>query len=172
MTAIVDHVFICCSAGGSEADALTRLGLKEGSANTHPGQGTACRRFFFANAYLELLWVGDALEARSETVLPTRLWERWSKRGEDACPYGIVLRPADDTTDVSAPFASWSYEPQYVPPGLAIDIARSTPLAGPEFFYGPPAWWPFTMPTTTCWNCGSTMRTGAVRTSGPRCPSP
>jgi hypothetical protein len=135
VNAIVDHVFICCSAGGPEAEALTRLGLKEGSANTHPGQGTACRRFFFANAYLELLWVGDPMEARSEAVLPARLWERWSKRGDAACPYGIVFRPADDTTDVRAPFESWSYEPQYVPPGLAIDIARSTPLTGPEFFY-------------------------------------
>jgi hypothetical protein len=121
VNAIVDHVFICCSAGGPEAEALTRLGLKEGSANTHPGQGTACRRFFFANAYLELLWVGDPMEARSEAVLPARLWERWSKRGDAACPYGIVFRPADDTTDVRAPFESWSYEPQYVPPGLPME---------------------------------------------------
>ena len=94
MNATIDHVFIFCSVGGSEADALRRLGLKEGSANTHPGQGTACRRFFFSNAYLELAWVSDPLEAQAEAVVPTRLWERWSARGGVACPYGIVLRPA------------------------------------------------------------------------------
>ena len=60
MKAELDHVFVCCSAGGPEADALRRAGLSEGSPNTHPGQGTECRRFFFSNAYLELLWVSDA----------------------------------------------------------------------------------------------------------------
>ena len=33
MTVEVDHVFICCSLGAPEADALTRLGLREGSPN-------------------------------------------------------------------------------------------------------------------------------------------
>ena len=135
MTAAIDHVFICCSVGGSEADALTRLGLKEGSANTHPGQGTACRRFFFSNAYLELAWVSDPIEAQSAAVRPTRLWERWSARGNAACPYGIVLRPAAGAVGIQPPFASWSYSPRYMPPGLSIDIAQETPLAGPEFFY-------------------------------------
>ena len=31
--AAVDHVFICCSVDGPEADALSRLGLTEGSVN-------------------------------------------------------------------------------------------------------------------------------------------
>jgi hypothetical protein len=135
VNATIDHVFICCSVGGTEAEALTRVGLKEGSANTHPGQGTACRRFFFSNAYLELGWVSDPLQAQAQDVLPTRLWERWSKRGEAACPYGIVLRPVDDAVDAQAPFESWSYRPQYMPPGFAIDVARETPICGPEFFY-------------------------------------
>jgi hypothetical protein len=59
----LDHVFILCDRGAPEADALVRLGIREGSGNTHPGQGTACRRFFFSNVYLELLWVEDAAEA-------------------------------------------------------------------------------------------------------------
>jgi hypothetical protein len=135
VNAIIDHVFICCSEGGSEADALARLGLKEGSANTHAGQGTACRRFFFSNAYLELFWVSDPLEAQAAAVLPTRLWKRWSTRGDGACPFGIVFRPAGDTVGIQAPFASWPYRPRYMPPGLSIDVAVETPLSGPEFFY-------------------------------------
>jgi hypothetical protein len=130
----IDHIFICCSVGGPEAEVLSRLGLKEGSPNTHPGQGTACRRFFFENAYLELAWVSDPREAQSEPVLPTRLWERWSKRSSGACPFGIILRPADDSA-AEAPFPTWAYRPSYMPAGVSIDIAQDTPLSGPEFFY-------------------------------------
>jgi len=44
MNAAIDHVFVCCSVGAeAEADALARLGLREGTPNTHPGQGTSCR---------------------------------------------------------------------------------------------------------------------------------
>src|ERR1700759_3284416 len=85
----IDHVFICTSAGGSEADQLVAFGLTEGSRNHHPGQGTANRRFFFENAMLELLWVEDAEEARSEAVRRLALWERWSQRNLGASPFGI-----------------------------------------------------------------------------------
>lgn len=56
-TAEVDHVFVSASRGAPEARKLIELGLLEGSPNRHPGQGTANRRFFFANAMLELSWV-------------------------------------------------------------------------------------------------------------------
>ena len=49
----LDHVLICLSQGAPEAKYLTRFGLIEGTANVHPGQGTANRRFFFKNAMLE-----------------------------------------------------------------------------------------------------------------------
>jgi len=135
MNAALDHVFICCSAGAPEADALRALGLSEGTPNTHPGQGTACRRFFFANAYLELFWVDDADVARSANVAPTRLWERWSGRGATASPFGIILRPSDDSPDNRSPFDSWSYVPSYLPPGMTIEIVKDTPLLGPEIFF-------------------------------------
>ena len=63
MTLEVDHAFIACSSGAPEGDALVRLGLVEGSRNTHLGQGTANRRFFFENFMLELLWVANPAEA-------------------------------------------------------------------------------------------------------------
>jgi len=135
VSAALDHVFVCCSVGAPEADILASLGLKEGSPNTHPGQGTACRRFFFHNAYLELLWVSDPREAQSETVRATRLWDRWFNRGEAACPFGIVLRPAAEAADSNPPFPTWTYRPSYLPPQIAIEIARDTPLSEPEFFY-------------------------------------
>jgi len=60
MSVEIDHVFVCRSAGAPEADFLIKHGLLEGSGNSHPGPGTANRRFFFSNAYLELLWVANA----------------------------------------------------------------------------------------------------------------
>jgi hypothetical protein len=130
----LDHVLVCCSVGGGEGEALRRAGLSEGSPNTHPGQGTACRRFFFSNAYLELLWVNDEEEARSAVVAPTRLWERWTGRGSGACPFALVLRSGGDASE-APPFPSWPYRPPYLPEGLAIRVAADTPLEGPEIFY-------------------------------------
>lgn len=63
-----DHLFIWVSPGGEEASGLTALGLTEGPANAHLGQGTACRRFFFANFYLELLLVRRSSAATRPNV--------------------------------------------------------------------------------------------------------
>ncbi len=103
----LDHFFVCVSRGGPEAELLRAFGLAEGSPNTHPGQGTANRRFFFHNAFLELVWVEDAAEAASELVARTRLAERWQRRGHGASPFGIGFRPgrgsATETPRRSAP---------------------------------------------------------------------
>jgi hypothetical protein len=46
---------------------------KPKNSNQHPEQGTANRRFDFANAMLELLWVSDARDAQSERTRRTLL---------------------------------------------------------------------------------------------------
>lgn len=120
----LDHIFICCSPGGAEAELLSSFGLFEGPPNTHPGQGTACRRFFFANAYLELLWVSDAAEAQSATALPTGLWDRWSGQASGHCGFGFAFRPSVPF-DSAAPFDVWEYRPPYLPPPLSIQVATS-----------------------------------------------
>jgi hypothetical protein len=131
----LDHVFILCDEGAPEAEALLRLGVREGSRNTHPGQGTACRRFFFANAYLELLWVEDAAVARGEAVQRTRLLDRWALRRAGACPFGVIVRPSPDTVEAPPPFPTWRYTPPYLPADIAIDVADDTPLAEPAVFH-------------------------------------
>src|SRR3954451_10640859 len=110
----LDHVFILCDEGAPEAEALLRIGVREGTGNTHPGQGTACRRFFFANCYIELLWVCSALEAQSEATSPTHLYERWQNRTTGTCPFGLGFRPKVRNGD-GAPFSSWAYQPAYLP---------------------------------------------------------
>ena len=127
----LDHIFVMCDAGAPEADLLIEAGLEEGAPNTHPGQGTACRRFFFRNFYLELAWVHDRAEASNAATLPTGLLERWSARRTAACPFGIILR----STGEPLPFPTWPYRPAWLPAGSAVDIAAATPLSEPQVFH-------------------------------------
>jgi hypothetical protein len=144
----LDHVFVLTSAGAPEADRLIQFGLTEGPPNTHPGQGTACRRFLFRNGFLELVWVADPAEAQGSLVRRTRLWERWSGRGRGASPIGVCVRPASPGAPV--PFAAWEYRPPYLPEPLAIFMgANSEVVAEPLLFFadfhrlpdsGAPSW--------------------------------
>ena len=136
MSSTVDHVFVCTSAGAPEGDLPVAAGFTEGPGNVHPGQGTACRRFFFRNAYLELCWVHDETEARSPATAPTRLWERWRSRADGhTCPFGVGLRAEDGA---AAPFPTWPYQPRYVPPGTVIHVAtNSEALHEPMLFLVP-----------------------------------
>jgi glyoxalase-like protein len=133
MPAILDHAFICTAAGAPGADCLRQFGLTEGSPNRHPGQGTACRRFFFRDAMLELLWVEDEADARSEQTRRTRLWERWREAGCAASPFGIVLRPAPGM-ETACPFHSWEYRPASMP-DLALHIAEDAGIEEPMWCY-------------------------------------
>ena len=116
MSLVLDHVFVLCSPGAPEADRLISLGLREGSSNRHPGQGTANRRFFFADIALELLYISDAREARTGPGRELRLAER---AAADGCPFGFVFRlqPGADV-----PFACWDYQPDYFPTGMIFKV--------------------------------------------------
>ena len=60
----LDHLFVCTAPGAPEAEELIRFGLREGPPNQHPGQGTACHRFSFANA----MRTGHVLRTRCSTI--------------------------------------------------------------------------------------------------------
>lgn len=100
----IAHLFICTAAGAPAAEKLLQFGLTEGSANVHPGQGTANRRFFFHNLMLELLWVHSATEAQSATTQPTYLWERWVAHQPQTCPFGVCLRLSRHLAPEALPF--------------------------------------------------------------------
>jgi hypothetical protein len=136
MKAEFDHLFIFTDIGAPAADRLVALGLTEGSSRTHPGQGTANRSFFFHNAMLELLWVHNPIEAQSELIQRTRLWERAENRAR-ICPFGISLRPATDPPEPAA-FPHWDYHPPYLPETLSIAVAtNSEVLTEPMLFQIP-----------------------------------
>jgi hypothetical protein len=123
----VDHLLLWTAAGAPEVEHLVTLGLTEGQSNTHPGQGTACRRFFFRNAYLEFLWVKDEEEARGPTASRLRLWERWQYQQSGYSPFGLALRPSRPADEpVELPFETWAYNPSYLPALLQIEVAENS----------------------------------------------
>jgi hypothetical protein len=127
----LDHIFICTTHGAPAAGKLRQFGLTEGSPNTHPGQGTACRRFFFRNFMLELIWIENASDIRSEQTGPTMLWERWSSPGSS--PFGIILGQQTGYSNV-CPFPAWDYRPQTMA-DLKVKIASGTALEEPMWCY-------------------------------------
>ena len=126
----IDHVLIFSSTGAPEAERLIAFGLTEGSPNRHSGQGTANRRFFFDNAMLELLWVENPEEAQSEGICRLGLWERWSRRGAGACPFGICYRPASEP-GIAPPFKSrMRRSPLLSPSHRIISMSRCCSIWG------------------------------------------
>jgi hypothetical protein len=127
------HVLVYTSVGAPEAEDLLDAGLVEGSPNTHHGQGTANRRFFFESGFLELLWVHDEREAQSTLTAPTKLWDRWAERGRAANPFGICFSSPDGAVSI-LPFPSWAYRPGYLSDERCILFADNLPLSEPEVF--------------------------------------
>ncbi len=157
----LDHIFIMTSAGAPGAERLREFGLTEGTPNRHTGQGTACRRFFFRNAMLELLWVENEAEVRGDAVRRTQLWEHWSGRDRGASPFGVILRGGE-----GVPFASWEYRNEGMP-GFAIEIAEGTTIEEPLWFYFATTYPPSMQPREHA--CGLRELT-RVRLAGPALP--
>ena len=112
MTLRLHHCFILAKPGAPEAEQLAATGLVEGPANTHPGQGTANRRFFFADHTLELLFLRDDEEARKGPARRLRLSQR--QADEQASPFGLVFESMDSGN--TRPISGWPYRAQYLPP--------------------------------------------------------
>lgn len=117
----LDHLFLFTHAPGQAAEALRRFGLTEGEPNTHPGQGTTCRRFFFRNAYLELLTVSSEEEIKSPAIASTKLWERSQYQQTGYNPIGLCLRGNTPVFE-----EGWRYHPPYLPEGLYINVASNS----------------------------------------------
>jgi len=131
----LDHVFILVEPAAQEADRLLKEGFQEGPRNTHPGQGTANRRFYFANGMLEFLWVQDADEANAGPGRDLHFPER--AENPSASPFGVILVPCGET-DQTMPFPGWHYQPDYFPPPKGFHVgANSENLMEPLCFYFP-----------------------------------
>ena len=122
----LDHIFIFCKPNASEADQLLHAGFMEAESNTHPGQGTQNRRFYFNNLMLEFLWVYNEKEVRSNLTSPTRLWERANSKQNAYCPFGLALSATENNPEPEVrPFPAWSYKPIFLPENASIFIAEN-----------------------------------------------
>lgn len=130
----LDHIYICTDKKAPIGDLLVEFGLKEGSSNIHPGQGTENRRFFFHNFMLELLWIEDRDEVQNELTKPMRLLERCELEKKNSSPFGIAFRLSCDENEI-VPIPVWNYHPVYLPEHLKIQVAANTPLSEPMYLY-------------------------------------
>lgn len=127
MSLNLHHFFILTGPSAPQADLLLTLGWSEGSSNRHPGQGTANRRFFFANTTLELLFICDESEARHGPARELYLPERC---GTAASPFGLIVENPDSSGKPA--FAGWPYCPEYFAEGQCFLVAdNSTQFAEP-----------------------------------------
>ncbi len=120
----LDHFFVLTEPGAPAAELLIDLGMIEGTANTHPGQGTASRRFFSQDAMLELAYISDAQEAAAGPGARLRIVER--ANDDTASPFGLILRGSDESDDV--PFPGWRYYPDYLDGEQYFHIGENSDL--------------------------------------------
>jgi len=132
----LDHVFILVEPEAQVADRLLELGFQEGPSNTHPGQGTANRRFYFTNGMVEFLWVRDANEANMGPGKDLRFPERTEDL--NASPFGMIFVPGEEHISLDMPFPGWHYQPDYFPPPKGFHVgANAKNLMEPLCFYFP-----------------------------------
>jgi len=116
----INHIFIFTGDNGSVADELVSFGLTEGSSRVHKGQGTSNRTFPFNNFYLEIVWVHNENEIKSNLVKPTGLWQRAGFDKNNFLPFGLIFDFSEETDSLFE--NAVRYQPEYFPQGQAFDI--------------------------------------------------
>jgi hypothetical protein len=119
----VDHLFVFTGQPVAAAELLQAFGLTEGSPNVHPSQGTSCRRFFFENAYLELVWISNEADIKSPAVQRTQFWERSQYKDTNFSPFGICFRQPHTKEFLLLFEESWHYTPPYLSANHYANIA-------------------------------------------------
>lgn len=114
---LIDHIFIFMNHP-SQADCLVDFGLIEGSGRKHQGIGTANRRFFFENFYLELIWVADESEAQSNHDLD--LHQRWQYQTSNYSRFGVCLQNTDQTDPIFQSARAW--QAPFLPQDQHVDL--------------------------------------------------
>ncbi|WP_256105957.1 VOC family protein [Streptomyces sp. ODS05-4] len=114
-----DHLVLFVKSERDASAAVTVLedaGYCAGSSNKHPGQGTANRRVFFDNAYLEFLFPTNLHVVASPAIARTGIAQRFRY----GCPFGVGLR---EMSDGNLPFPTWEFGPHYLPDSARIRMA-------------------------------------------------
>lgn len=118
-----DHIFIFTDNNGKLADQLIEFGLTEGSNRIHVGQGTRNRKFYFKNFFLEILWVYNENEIKSEKIEQIGLWQRANFKANKFSPFGLCIVNTNETDQLFE--NAFKYQPEYFPQGQVIDILKN-----------------------------------------------
>jgi hypothetical protein len=119
----IHHIFIFTDPKGEAADELVNFGLIEGSGRVHPGQGTANRKFYFDNFFLEILWVDKQEEFNHDLIKSTGLCQRANHQLNSHSPFGLCL--ANEPTTDSLFASAYQYQPDYFPVGMTINVVTN-----------------------------------------------
>ena len=132
----VDHIFVF-SNKGQEANELVNFGLVEGSGRVHSGLGTANRRFFFDDFYLEILWVENESESKSENTSLLNIWERSNFKYNNYWPFGLCLKntASSDPLFVKA----LKFQADYHPEGKFMEVFTNEEQSYLPWFFRLPA---------------------------------
>ncbi len=120
----IDHIFIFTDTQGKIADELISFGLTANESRVHKGQGTMNRTFSFENFFLEIVWVHNEQEIKSDLVQPTGLWQRAEYYKNNYAPFGLVIVNNDESDHLFE--NAYKYQPEYFPEGMAFDIIQNT----------------------------------------------
>lgn len=116
----IDHIFIFTNTQGKIAEDLIAFGFSANESRVHKGQGTMNRTFSFKNFYLEIAWVINESELKSEFVKPTGLWQRAEYFANEFSPFGLVI-VNNEASDLLF-FNALKYQPAYFSKGSAFEI--------------------------------------------------
>lgn len=132
----VDHIFVF-SSQGHEADELVNFGLIEGSGRIHPGLGTANRRFFFDDFYLEILWVENESESKSKNTSLLNIWERSNFSNNNYSPYGLCFK--NTASSDSLFIKALKFHADYYPEGKFMEVFTNEEKPYLPWFFRLPA---------------------------------
>jgi len=119
----IDHIFIFTDTNGRIADELISFGLTANESRLHQGQGTTNRTFSFENFFLEIVWVHNEQEIKSDLVKPAGLWQRAEYFKNNYSPFGLILTNNEECDHLFE--NAYKYQPEYFPQGMAFEILQN-----------------------------------------------
>ena len=119
----IDHIFIFTDTNGKIADELISFGLTSNESRVHQGQGTTNRTFSFENFFLEIVWVHNEQEIKSDLIKPTGLWQRAEYFKNNYSPFGLIIINNAESGRLFE--NAYKYQPEYFPIEMAFDILQN-----------------------------------------------
>lgn len=119
----IDHIFIFTNTNGKIVDELISFGLTANESRVHKGQGTVNRTFSFENFFLEIVWVYDEQEIKSDSVKPSGLWQRAEYSVNAYAPFGLIIVNSEASDHLFE--NAYKYQPEYFPEGMAFEILKN-----------------------------------------------